>query len=316
MFLNNISFGPVWGAAGVQNFDGNGYPYHKYLKPFGLDFGGVTLVSKTFTIDKKDGHMPLERDGMTPIEFKPRAIYVDPLRGVALNAIDLSNFGLEFYLSKGIWEHQKKPFLLSFMAVGKSSARRMEEYRECARLLNYYRHRFHPLGLQINISCFNTGLPLESLLGEVSNGLRYLSETGIPLQVKINALTPIEIALDIALDPNCHSICVSNAIPYGSYFQSGWWKSMFGSISPLAPFGNGALSGEPLRGIVCQWIYQARKRGLKKPINGGGGILSPIHVEQYLDAGADSVFLGSIAFLRPWRVGKTIEKTYKLYGDD
>ena len=316
MDVKGISFGPAWGAAGVLNFDGKGYPYHKYLKPFGMDFAGITHVSKTFTIEKKAGHMPLKTDGITPIEFKPKSIFADPIKGVALNAIDLTNFGLRHYLHSGIWEDIRKPFWLSFMAVGRFQLRRMDEYRECAELLSNYKQRFHPFGLQINISCFNTGLPLKKLLGEAKDGLQYLSKIGIPLQVKINALTPIEVALEIARDSNCHSICVSNAIPYGSHFPHSWWCYTFGEVSPLAQFGNGALSGAPLREVVCDWIYTAKKRGLKKPINGGGGILSPVDVDKFRDAGAESVFLGSIAFLRPWRVRKTIERAYKLYGDD
>jgi len=316
MILNGISFGPVWGAAGVLNFDGRGYWYHKYLKLFGLNFKGMTHASKTSTWLRQPGNMPLKDDGMTPKEWKPSCIYVDHIRRIALNAIDLSGFGLEFYLKSGIWENQDRAFWISFMAVGKTREARMAEYQNCAAALKNYRARLSLFGLQVNISCFNTGLKLEVLLLEVADALQILSTIGVPLQVKISALPPIEIAIEIARDPNCHSLCVSNAIPYGSYFEPGWWKKNFGSVSPLQRFRGGALSGAPLRDLTCRWIYSARKRGLSKPINGGGGILEPTDVDFFHYNGADSIFLGSIAFLRPTRVAATIARGYKLYGDD
>ena len=147
-------------------------------------------------------------------------------------------------------------------------------------------------------------------------GLKILSELGIPLQVKVNALTPIEAALEIGNNQNCDSLCVSNAIPYGSYFPEPWWKAGFGDKSPLAKYNGGALSEDPLRNITLAWIEKIRRVGFSKPINGGGGILKPDHVDQYRDSGADSVFLGSIAVLRGWRVHKTIERAYKLFGDE
>ena len=45
MKLKGIPFGNVFGASGVQGFFGEGYWFHPYLKPFGLDFGDATFVA-------------------------------------------------------------------------------------------------------------------------------------------------------------------------------------------------------------------------------------------------------------------------------
>ena len=84
---------------------------------------------------------------------------------------------------------------------------------------------------------------------------------------------------------------------------------MFGSdVSPLHHPGGGGLSGAPLLPLSVEWIARARKLGMKTPINGGGGILSFRDAQLVMDAGANSVFLGSIAMLRGWRVQKTINQ--------
>ena len=62
MILRGINFGKVWGASGVQGFYGEGYWYHKYLKPFGLDFEGMTFVSKTVTRYQRIGNMQLKNE--------------------------------------------------------------------------------------------------------------------------------------------------------------------------------------------------------------------------------------------------------------
>jgi len=58
--MRGIDFGPVWGASGVLGFFGEGYWYHRYWKPFGLNFSGVTFVAKTTTLKERSGNMPLK----------------------------------------------------------------------------------------------------------------------------------------------------------------------------------------------------------------------------------------------------------------
>jgi imidazole glycerol phosphate synthase subunit HisF len=59
---------------------------------------------------------------------------------------------------------------------------------------------------------------------------------------------------------------------------------------------------------VADWVAAARATGICKPINAGGGILSARDALTLLDAGADSVFIGSAAILRPWRVAGIIRR--------
>jgi dihydroorotate dehydrogenase len=132
---------------------------------------------------------------------------------------------------------------------------------------------------------------------------RYFSGAVISRQVA--ACEATKAAREISEHPACDALCVSNTLPWGSLPEYIDWRELFGSeVSPLADIGGGGLSGKPLLWRVIDWLRVARSErgGIRKPINAGGGILSLRDAQETMRAGADSIFLGSIAILRPWRV--------------
>jgi dihydroorotate dehydrogenase len=306
MVQKGIDFGKVFCASGAQGFFGEGYWYHEYLKPLGLDFSGATFVAKTTTLFERVGNMPLHND-FTPKEIRPNCIVIKPFKGIALNAVGLSGPGAGCLLATGKWQKIERPFLLSFMSVAPSSIFRLEELELFVKILKPTLSKFRaPIGLQINYSCPNVGLHLDELLNEVCEGLALASDLGIPIMPKFNVMLPPEAALKVAAHPGCDGICISNTIPWGQLSDKINWKDLFGSeISPLARYGGGGLSGKPLLPLLLRWLEDARRLGLTKPINAGGGILSFGDAKEVLQL-ADSIFLGSVAFLRPWRVAGII----------
>jgi dihydroorotate dehydrogenase len=193
------------------------------------------------------------------------------------------------------------------MSVEKIARYRLEELSAFITLLARYLPNFNaPVGLQINYSCPNVGLHLDwnDLLCEVGEGLSIASRLGIPLMPKFNVTLPPEVARTIGDHPLCDALCISNTIPYGQLPDRIRWEKYFGSVSPLTQYGGGGLSGKPLLPLLLEWLTAIRELGFEKPINAGGGILSLTDARNVLDTGADSIFLGSIAFLRPWRVRK------------
>lgn len=316
MILRGIEFGPALGASGIEGFFGEGYPYHRYLKLLpGFDFRTMTFVAKTMTLNGLKGNMPLKEDGITPQEFKPECIVVKPFKGVGLNAVGLSGPRAEILFEDGRWQARKDPFFLSYMSIATTVERRIEEAKGIVQLLQKYLDDFQaPIGLQINFSCPNVGLHLDGLIQEVEEILKILSILDIPLMPKFNVLLPIRVAYHISQNPACDAICVSNTIPWGELSLCVNWKALFGSdVSPLAHFGGGGLSGKPLLPLVSDWVRAVRSHHITKPINAGGGILSSHDVDALKNAGASSIFLGSIAMLRPWRVGSVIKRAHKLF---
>ncbi len=311
MKLRGVDFGPVWAASGVQGFFGEGYWFHRFWKPFGLDFDGVTFVAKTTTLGPNVGNMPLKRD-FTPEERFPKCIVVKPFQGAVLNSVGLSGPGAMALFRRGLWQLRRDPFFISFMSIAKTSAERLEELRRFVIIfkgeLRYFRA---PVGLQINYSCPNVGLHAEELVGEVSEGLAIASELGVPIVPKFNAVLPVEVAAEISAHTACDGICVSNTIPWGQLSDEINWEEIFGTKdSPLRHLGGGGLSSAELLSLVISWIRRGRRAGLKKPINGGGGIHSREDGRFMFGAGADSIFVGSVAILRPWRVRGIVEDAH------
>jgi dihydroorotate dehydrogenase len=317
MVLRGIDFGRCWDQSGVRGFFGEGYLYHKPLRPFGLSFNGSTLTTKTTTLPPHVGNMPLKNDGITPKEFKPKCIVVDWRNRVALNAVALSGPGAKFLLETGHWQVRKEPFCISFMSILKEPAGRLEELRQFVALLKPYLPYFKaPVCLQINFSCPNVKVAhdMAHLADEVREALMIASQLGIPVIPKFNVVLPVAAVLVIARDPNCEAICVSNTIPWGQLADKIDWKSFFDEtgISPLAHLGGGGLSGAPLLPLVEEWVMSARAIGITKPIIAGGGILGPKDAEVLVYAGASAVAVGSMSMLAPWNMQRTIYHANRL----
>ncbi len=314
MKLRGINFGPIWGGSGVQGFFGEGYWYHSWLEWLGLDFSGMTFVAKTTTLRAHTGNMPMREDRITPREYLPRCIAVKPFKGIALNAIGLSGPGAKVLLAKNRWQFHRHPFFLSFMSVSATMNERFDELEGFIKLLATQRTKFEsPFGLQLNFSCPNVGVSskTDELISEIEIALDIAAILNIPLVPKLNILAPPSIVRRLEAHPACDAVCVSNTLPFGALPERLDWEKLWPFGSPLlkrklnTPIAGG-LSGKNLFPLVRRWVQRARACSAHFPINAGGGILTPDNAISLLQDGADSVFIASMAFLRPWNVKKTI----------
>jgi len=315
MILHGIDFS-VFDASGVEGFFGEGYLHHKLLGPFAPNFSGCTFVAKTTTLNERQGNMPLFKYSIVPKEWIPKSVKVYFKKGIMLNAVGLSGPGAEFLFEYESWQERTEPFFISFMSVKDTAEKRTAELQEFVNLFAQHLPSFKAkVGLQINYSCPNIGIDPDSLIFEALTGLNIASNLGIMLMPKFNVLASPRAVKTISNHFACDAICVSNTIPWGKLPEKINWKKIFGSeISPLVQFGGGGLSGKPLLPLVIEWLIQARSEGIRKPICAGGGILSPDDLEFLYHAGASSVFIGSVATLRPWRVQKIIRRAHQLFG--
>lgn len=313
MRLRGVDFGPIWGASGVQGFFGEGYWYHQWLGWLGLDFSGMTFVAKTTTVDPRVGNMSMRSDGTTPRDLFPDCINVRPLKGVALNSVGLSGPGLMPLLYRGEWQRRREPFCLSFMSLAQTPRERADQLREFVDQLGQALPSFQArIALQLNFSCPNVGMDPLHLIGEIDECLRIAAQLGIPLIPKLNVLAPPAIVRDLEAHTTCDGFCVSNTLPWGTLPDRIDWKRLWPGGSPLNRhgYGNGGLSGHVLFPLVREWVQEARRHSPTFPINAGGGILKPDDAITLLQDGANSVFIGSMAFLRPWNVEPTIRAVH------
>jgi dihydroorotate dehydrogenase len=203
------------------------------------------------------------------------------------------------------------------MAVGETKEERVEEAKGFAEILTRELPNFHAkAGLELNISCPNTSHDASKLIDDALDQLQALADIGVPVVLKINALTPVAAVLRITTSGLCDAITVSNTIPWGQLPEKIDWQGIFGSMeSPLKHLGGGGLSGYPLLPVVAGWISEARKSGVTIPIIGGGGILRKADVDSLQQHGADAIALGSVVLLRPWAVAGIIKRAKQIYGD-
>lgn len=319
MQLRGIEFGKAFNASGARNFTGKGYWFHHIFRYCGLSYKGSTLITKTSTVFRNEGNMPLKEDGETPREWSPRCIYPNFRKRIVLNAVALSGPGLEAILEKGKLQQLSSPTVVSLMAISSTKEERLEEDREFARILREYKGAFRaPIAIQKNWSCPNVGLHLEELMEETEESLNILGEIETPIIGKFNAELPPSTAVHIAMHPQLDAICMSNTIPFGRLSERIDWEGLFGSnpTSPLIKRGfkqPGGLSGKPLLPIVRDWIVEASERGISVPIVACGGILSPGDVDTMKKAGASAIEVGSASILAPWNVQRIIRRANQIF---
>lgn len=309
--LRGVDFGPVWTASGTQGFFGEGYWFHN-LSPWFDELQKTTFVAKTVTFGANKGNMALDKTTWRPLSLFPNCIRINPFKGIAINAVGLSNFGIKDALTTLAWQKRTKHFMLSFMPIAKTKADRLQETRRYVTVLKYALPTFTTsIALQVNLSCPNTGEDLKELEAEAVEILSILDELQIPLVPKFNVLTTPETVMRIAHETRIDCVCVSNTLPYGKLEQDIAWEKMFGKVSPLKDQGGGGLSGAPLFPLVQDWLQRARRIGLTIPINAGGGIMHAWQVDELFMAGASSVSIGTVALLRPWRIADIVRTGQK-----
>ncbi|MEK9151373.1 MAG: hypothetical protein AAB547_01970 [Patescibacteria group bacterium] len=331
--IGGIDFGPIWVMSGTLNFFGGGWPFHKVLKklfPKGFRFDGITFVAKTTTLHHRifpqAGNLPMREDGITPKELFPTCIIIgwwQWLWGVMLNAVGLSGPGARDLLARGQWQQMTKRFMISFMSVAGTVEERLKEFEEFLQLLVPEIPKFKAaVGMQVNISCPNVKAGGKSDAIIIEEGFGYMNLMAhyvpqVPGIFKVNTLMRPETAVMLSMHPQCGGVCVSNTLPWSAMK---WWQKMlyfpssiFTGKSPLDRFGGGGLSGRPLLPLVEQWVRDVRLAGFEKHINAGGGITCVDDVDRLYLAGADSVSVGSVAALRPWRLRSIRNRAQKMF---
>ncbi|MDP3997729.1 MAG: hypothetical protein Q8P73_04490 [bacterium] len=322
--LRGIGINRVGNAAGARGLFGDGYWYHKYLRPFGLNWDGATLFTKTATWGSRrgpdynePGNMRMTEDGKQPKERFPDCIKVYPVRRMALNSVGLSGPSLDAVLADGRWQVWPETLVISVMALGETMEARLADMQRIVRRLKTALPGWRsPVVIEINISCPNVCLDLMALVREAWYLLDIAAELDVPLIIKLNACTPAEAVKKISDHLACDAISVTNTIPWWRQPVVGYvdWMRLFGTdISPLAKYKGGGLSGAPLLPIIEQYIKLLLEIGVTVPIIGGGGVLCCRDADRLIRAGASAISLGSIAMLAPWEVRRVISHVKRRY---
>ncbi|MBI4947948.1 hypothetical protein HY844_00075 [Candidatus Berkelbacteria bacterium] len=311
MKLREVEYGRVLCASGARGFYGEGYPFHRIWRFFGLNWRGTTFVAKTTTLEPRVGNLHLGKDGVTPTELMPRCIVVKPLSGHVLNAVGLSGPGAEALYQSGRYQRMRRPFMQSFMSVASSKEARFEELRRYVALDKRYMQGVDsPRALVLNFACPNIGLHYEELGDEVLTALDIAADLDVPLIANFSVVTPMELLLEVSEHQSCDALWIGNTIPWGTAGVD--WKQLFGDgeVSPLTKRGlpsAGGLSGPTCLLFALERLWHLRYLGVTKPIILGNGIQSVYAANLAFEFGADAIALGVVGIVRPWRMRSIIK---------
>jgi len=315
MKLRGMEFGRVIGAQGTFGFFGDrplAYPIFRFLYKNSL--ADVVLATGTVTVKPIKGNMSFAKDGYTRKSLQRLPVSVWFGAGMVLSALGRSNPGLPFLLSRDRWQKMTRPFFISVAAAGESREARLLEWQKMAELFKAALPKFQTsVGLQIEFACPADGDGQELLIGEIKETLGILSVLGIPLVPVLSILIAPATAAEIARDPACDAVLIAGSIAWEDFPEPARKVFFRANASPYAHLGGGEVSGKYSAPLIAEWIRQARKLDMPKPLIADGGTLAPKDVAPLLQAGASAIVLGPVFSLRPWNVSRILRQAKKLF---
>ncbi len=328
-YMYNLQpFGPCWTAPGVLGFDGKGYWFHPYFRFLpGFDFTGATDTKKTTTLDGNTKNMDITgpEKGYGPSEFFPRCIKLKWWSGDTWNSVGLAGPSLRDLLRLPGFIRRDVPTIISLMSTKGEKKERIKDMREAVKIIREEIPDIDslPIAIHCNVSCPNTGLDPDHLVEESVEYLDIWAAIRRPKILKYNIFAPVEAMVRVANHEECAALCATNCpaskdmYPYIIDWNKRYPKS------PLEKrdqgFGSGGYSGTALLPLVAEWARRVQDAGVTKPLNIGGGVRHPDHVNflvrhARLRRGVDSIFFASAAMVRPWRVRGIIRRAHQLLG--
>ncbi|QFR38735.1 hypothetical protein A9Q91_00685 [Candidatus Gracilibacteria bacterium 28_42_T64] len=314
MRIGNLDFPRVICAPGTFGFFGEGYPFHKLLQFVPGYSSDIAFAAKTVTAYERKGNMPMRKDHITPLHILPKCVYVDFFGGHVINAVGLTNKGIDWSMDQMMWQKRKDNYFLSFMSIEPDLEKKLEELRYFCKAISVLNNSF---ALQINFACPNTGQDPQAFLKMVIPMLEEARKlTKVPLVANFNPFVPIQLLKEIQDKGLADAFWIANTVPYGTQSEQAHHKfekpidwSIFDDTSPLLKRGlkqAGGLSSHLVLPYVIETVKEAKNKGITLPIIAGNGVQSKsaaIELQKY----ADAIAIGTVFMLRPWLIKSILE---------
>ncbi|MDH4330532.1 MAG: hypothetical protein OEV93_03195 [Candidatus Moranbacteria bacterium] len=322
-------FQNAFSASGARGFFGEGYRHHVLFRLIpGFDFSGSTFIAKTVTLNPrmpepdeiggKIGNLSLDPRTWKPLKWFPDCIKVFLWRCEAVNAVGLTNPGVDAVFERGQLQLMPGPIVISFMALEEEKEKRLQEVTEFCKFFNaYWSTLLNPVGLQFNVSCPNTDHDQNELIGNIMHELKIIRDflPDVSLIVKINVLTPIAAMKKVVDAGLIDAIEIPNTLPFGKRPDRVDWCGKFGPESPLKKYGGGGYSGPENLQLALEWIENARSQGVEIPII-CGGVSCKRDVDRAKQVGANAIAFARITMspFHAWKVQGIIQHANQIFG--
>ncbi len=239
-------------------------------------FGG--LITKSVTLEPREGNP---------------APHTVPSAGGWVNSVGLRNPGVAGFIARDL------PFLrtLGRPILVSIAGGRITEYAELAEVLS---EEVGIAGLEVNISCPNTGDDLEfgtdpARTGSLVAAVR--ARTRLPLFVKLSPnVTDITVIADAAAESGADGLSLVNTLAALTVDM----RTRRGRLGT----GIGGLSGPAIKPVALRMVWEVAQR-VRLPIIGMGGIATAEDAVEFLLCGAHAVAIAAACIDNP-RVAEEI----------
>jgi len=275
-------------ASGALAFDGRGWLWERPLVWLGLIKPELfTVVIKTLTLTPRKGNLRWWKP-WTCVRLIPRG---------AVNKVGLTNPGIDWWCNKvaPTINFQKYPI------VGSISGEK-DELKEMAKKLNH----FELVGLEVNVSCPNTGHALEmaELVINSVKTVKFISRHPIIVKVSVNQ---DYLAIAHGLTRIAEAISI-NSVPWETVFANSkrtpLWK-----LEKQVGGGGGGVSGKPAQKYNWEAVEALTKQGSLPVI--GPSIMEFEDMEIVKKLGAKAYSFGTIHLRTPWKPTSFIKREGK-----
>lgn len=243
-------------------------------------FPFAAFVSKTITLHPRAGNPP-------PRLWEAQAGLV--------NSIGLPNKGLERYLAEDLPELARLPVPLITNVMGSTAEEISELVRACG-------ERVEIAAIELNVSCPNvhTGLDIGSDPLQLERVLAAVRPaTSKPLIVKLTPNCADVAACAVAAqEGGADAVSLINTLRAMALAPRGRDEAHGTGPKPWLGGGTGGLSGPAIRPVALAQVAAVAKR-VSIAVVGMGGVHTPAHARQFLDAGATLVAVGTESFRDP-----------------
>jgi len=282
-------------------------------KDIGVDICGVRfknpIVTASGTFDARESSLyydPALLGCVTTksVSLEPRpgneAPKIAETPGGMLNAIGLSNSGVEDYIEKDLKTLKEAGATVMASLVGHT----IEEYAEVANRLAGTDVDL----LELNISCPNVkqggiafGTDAKTAAELVESVKKVTKKKPVIVKLTPNVTDITEIAR-AAADAGADGLSLINTLR-GMRIDTKTKK-------PVMTTGSGGLSGPAIFPVAVHMVYQVR-RAVDVPIIGMGGVMTGTNAYELMLAGADAVAVGTAALLDPAAPVRILEELKK-----
>lgn len=262
---------PVFIASGIAGFG------EEYSQLIDLNIC-AGFITKTITVKPKQGNKP------------PRII--ETPAGM-INRIGLENPGLDKFIK------EKLPVMtriLRIPVIVSIAGDTVEEYVQITEKLNKYTKIIS--AIELNLSCPNVKYKVKcyaqstELTYEIVNKVKQVSKLPVIAKLTPNVTDIAEIALSTE-KAGADAVSLINTVTGLGILNTG-------------EFVIGGLSGPCIKPVALRCIYEVRRK-TEIPIMGVGGITCAEDVREFLNAGADTVAVGSALFNNPSLIKEIIK---------